>query len=309
MIQYWRCESGFKQIEEWEPDCWVKVTKPSSEELSQLEECFNAPIDFMQDIEDVEERPRTESDSGWLMTLLRIPNKEIDADGDPHYNTLPMGVLVRGDVFITICYFPTEMVADFIKWTNRKNIAERTRYDLCLSLFLSSSVWYLKYLKQINAQMKSAEDALEESMDNDELLRIMQIEKYLVYFITSMRGNEVVLVRLKKHLRHLPYDEDLLDDVEVELQQAFTTANIYSNILERQQSSYSSIISNSLNAIMKRLTVITIILMIPTGISSFFGMNLRNGIESWIWGFPLVVILTIFVSIIGYVTFKKQKLF
>ena len=309
MIQYWRCDNGFKQIGEWEPDCWVKVTKPSPEELREIEERFDAPIDFMRDIEDVEERPRTESDSGWLMTLLRIPNKEVDADGDFIYNTLPFGVLVKADIFITICYYPTEMVADFIKWTNRKSITERNRYDLCLSLFLSSSVWYLKYLKQINAQMKSAEDALEERMDNEELLRIMRIEKFLVYFITSMRGTEVVLVRLKKHLRHLPYDEDLLDDVEVELQQAFTTANIYSNILERQQSSYSSIISNSLNVIMKRLIVITIILMIPTGIASFFGMNLYNGMEQWTWGFPVIVILTLAISFGGYLTFKKQKLF
>lgn len=117
------------------------------------------------------------------------------------------------------------------------------------------------------------------------------------------------MVRLKKHLRHLPYDEDLLDDVEVELQQAYATANIYSEVLERQRDSYSSIISNNLNAIMKKLTVITIILMIPTCVSGFFGMNVPNGWEEWIWAFPVILLLTVIVSCLGYWIFKKQKLF
>jgi magnesium transporter len=309
MIQYWKCLGGFKQIEAWEANCWIKVTKPTTQELLELESKFSAPLDFMQDIEDSEERPRTESEGGWLMNMLRIPYREVDEDNETFYNTLPLGILVRGEVFITICYSKTEMIADFIKWTNRKNLESRQSYDLILSLFLSSSVWYLKYLKQMNAQMKEAEEALEESMDNEELHRIMKIERFLVFFITSLRGNEVVLVRLKRYLRHLSYDEDLMDDVEVELQQAYATANIYSNILERERSSYSSIISNNLNAIMKRLTVITIILMIPTGISSFFGMNLINGLESWCWGFPFAVLLSIVVSIVGYIVFRKQKLF
>ena len=146
-------------------------------------------------------------------------------------------------------------------------------------------------------------------MENEQLQLLMRLEKFLIYFVTSMRGNEVVMVRLKKHLRHLPYDEDLLDDVEVELQQAYATANIYSEVLERQRDSYSSIISNNLNTIMKKLTVITIILMIPTCVSGFFGMNVPNGWEEWIWAFPVILLLTVIVSCLGYWIFKKQKLF
>lgn len=309
MIEYWKCDSGFKQLPEWQSDCWVQVTKPTNEELEDLERRFNAPMDFIQDVEDTEERPRTESEGGWLMTLIRVPNKEIDEDGDSIYSTVPLALLVHGEVFISICHYKSEMIDDFIRWTNRKMIEERQRYDLMLSLFLSSSVWYLKYLKQMNVMMKRAEEALEESMENDQLQQMMRIEKFLVYFITSMRGNEVVLVRLKKHLRHLPYDEDLLDDVEVELQQAYTTANIYSDILERQRSSYASIISNNLNAIMKRLTTITIILMIPAAISGFFGMNVPNGMETWLWAFPIILLFTIVAIIISYWFFKKQNMF
>lgn len=243
------------------------------------------------------------------MTLIRVPNKEIDEDGNAVFSTIPLAILVHGEVFITICYSKVEMVEDFIRYTNRKNIEERRRYDLALSLFLSSSVWYLKYLKQMNVMMKQAEEALEESMDNDQLQRMMRLEKFLVYFVTSMRGNEVVMVRLKKHLRHLPYDEDLLDDVEIELQQAYATANIYSEVLERQRESYASIISNNLNVIMKRLTSITIILMIPTGISGFFGMNVPNGWEEWAWAFPIILLITIIISGVSYFLFKRRNLF
>lgn len=309
MTEYWKCDSGFKQLPEWEKDCWIQVIRPSEEELEDLERRFNAPMDFIKDVEDSEERPRTESEAGWLMTLIRVPNKELDKDGDTIYTTLPMAILVHGDIFISVCYSKSEMIDDFIRWTNRKMIESRERYDLMLSLFLSSSVWYLKYLKQMNVMMKRAEEALEQSMENDQLQQMMLIEKFLIYFITSMRGNEVVLVRLKKHLRHLPYDEDLLDDVEVELQQAYATANIYSDILERQRSSYASIISNNLNAIMKRLTTITIILMIPAAISGFFGMNVPNGMETWIWAFPSILLGTLIMIIVSYLFFKKKNLF
>ena len=146
-------------------------------------------------------------------------------------------------------------------------------------------------------------------MDNDRLQQMMRIEKFLVYFITSLRGNEVVMVRLKKHLRHLPFDEDLLDDVEVELQQAYTTANIYSEVLERQRSSYSSIISNNLNAIMKRLTTITIILMIPAAISGFFGMNVPNGMENNPYGFLIILSISLVSSLLGMLFIVKKRWF
>lgn len=308
MTEYWKCKDGFRQLPEWESDCWIQVTQPTQEELGDLESRFGAPMDFIQDVEDTEERPRTESESGWLMTLIRVPNKEFDEDGNAVFSTIPLALLVHGEIFISICYYKTEMIDDFIRYTIRKNIEERIRYDLMLSIFLSSSVWYLKYLKQMNVMMKTAEDALEDSMDNDQLQKMMRIEKFLVYFVTSMRGNEVVMVRLKKHLRHLPYDEDLLDDVEIELQQAYATANIYSEVLERQRESYSSIISNNLNVIMKRLTAITIILMIPAAVSGFFGMNVPNGMEEWMPAFGCILLATIVLSIIVYVFFKKRDL-
>ena len=143
MTEYWKCKGGFRQLPEWESDCWVQVTQPSQDELSDLESRFGAPMDFIQDVEDTEERPRTESESGWLMTLIRVPNKELDEDGDPIFSTVPLAILIHSEIFITICYYKTEMIDDFIRYTIRKQFEDRQRYDLMLSLFLSSSVWYL----------------------------------------------------------------------------------------------------------------------------------------------------------------------
>ena len=173
---------------------------------------------------------------------------------------------------------------------------------------LSTSVWYLKYLKQMNSMMNVAEERLEKKMDNDQLMRMMGLGKFLIYFITSLKGNATVLARIKLRVRSLPHDEALLEDAEIETQQALDTAEIYSNILERQQETYSSVIGNNLNRIMKTLTVVTILLMIPTVIAGYYGMNVPNGMESWAWGFPLAIVLSILLSVLIYYYLKKRKL-
>lgn len=307
MVDYWKNEVGFKKIDEWESDCWIRVTRPSAAEMTELERRFGVPLDFAHDAEDPEERPRLEVDEGWLMLIVRVPVKE--RDGDEYvYSTRPIALMMRDDVFISVSHFSCEVFDDFINWTRRRKITDRRRYDLLLALLLSSSVWYLKYLKQMNLMMKEAEDLLENKMDNEELQRMMGIAKFLVYFETSLRGNDVVSMRLKKFLRDKEYNEDLLDDAEIELVQAYDTAKIYGDVLERQQTSYSSIIGNSLNSTMKTLTIITIILMVPTLIAGLYGMNLINGMESWALGFPLVLLASTALSVLAYYFLKIRKL-
>lgn len=307
MVDYWKNEVGFKKIDEWESDCWIRVTRPSVAEMTELERRFGVPLDFAHDAEDPEERPRLEVDEGWLMLIVRVPVKE--RDGDEYvYSTRPIALMMRDDVFISVSHFSCEVFDDFINWTRRRKITDRRRYDLLLALLLSSSVWYLKYLKQMNLMMKEAEDLLENKMDNEELQRMMGIAKFLVYFETSLRGNDVVLMRLKKFLRDKEYNEDLLDDAEIELVQAYDTAKIYGDVLERQQTAYSSIIGNSLNSTMKTLTIITIILMVPTLIAGLYGMNLINGMESWALGFPLVLLASTALSVLAYYFLKIRKL-
>lgn len=308
MISYWKCKDGFGEIHQWKSGCWIKVTNPTDEDLALLKERFAVP-DFTHDAKDIEERPRVDHEDNWLLVFVRVPCKSIDEDGDTLFTTAPMATLIRDDVFITVNYYDTEVLDDFIRWSNQRHINNCKGYDLLLSLMLSTSVWYLKYLKQMNAMMNVAEDRLEKKMDNDELMRTMGLGKYLIYFMTSLKGNMTVLARLKKRLRVLPHDEDLLEDVEIETQQALDTASIYSDILERQQETYSSIIGNNLNRIMKTLTVVTILLMIPTVVAGFYGMNVPNGMEAWQYGFPIAFAVSLLLMAVGYFFIMHSKYF
>ena len=308
MISYWKCKDGFNEIHQWKSGCWIKVTNPTAEDLSVLKERFAVP-DFTHDAEDIEERPRVDHDNNWTVVFVRMPCKKIDEDGDTVFSTAPMATLIRDDVFITVNYYDTVVLDDFIRWSQQRHISNCKGYDLLLSLMLSTSVWYLKYLKQMNAMMNVAEERLEQKMDNDELMRTMGLGKFLIYFITSLKGNMTVLTRLKKRLRVMPHDDDLLEDVEIETQQAIDTAEIYSKILERQQETYSSVIGNNLNRIMKTLTVVTILLMIPTVIAGYYGMNVPNGLESWWLGFPLAIAISIVLMAIGYYFIRHSKYF
>ncbi|MBR5170574.1 MAG: magnesium transporter CorA family protein [Muribaculaceae bacterium] len=308
MISYWKCKDGFSEIRQWKSGCWIKVSKPTDEDLSLLKERFAVP-NFAHDAADIEERPRVDQEDNWLMVFVRVPSKRIDEDGDTVFSTAPMAVLIRDDVFITVNYYDTEVLDDFIRWSNQRRVNACKGYDLLLSLMLSTSVWYLKYLKQMNGMMNAAEERLEQKMDNDELMRTMGFGKFLIYFITSLKGNMTVLTRLKKRLRTLPHDDDLLDDVEIETQQALDTASIYNDILERQQETYSSVIGNNLNRIMKTLTVVTILLMIPTVVAGFYGMNVPNRMENWWFGFPFAIAVSFVLMAVGYIFIRHSKFF
>ena len=309
MISYWKCKEGFDEINHWKSGCWIKVSKPTADELSLLTQRFAAPLDFLDDAEDIEERPRVDYENNWMLVIVRIPCKRSDKDNETQFTTAPLAVLIRDDVFITVDYYDNEVLDDFISWSKRRHMSSVKSYDLLLSLMLSTSVWYLKYLKQMNTMMNAAEARLEKKMDNDELMRMMGLGKYLIYFITSLKGNATVLARIKLRARSLPHDEALLEDVEIETQQALDTASIYNDILERQQETYSSIIGNNLNRIMKTLTVVTILLMIPTIVAGYYGMNVPNGMESWPWGFPVAVAISVVLMALGYLFMRHSRLF
>ena len=202
------------------------------------------------------------------------------------------------------------MFTDFVVYTQRKGKNIKDNFDLVLKLLLSSSVWYLKYLKQVNQKIKLAEDNLEESIKNEELQALLQIEKCLVFFMTSLKGNDILLHRIKNlKSQRDSYDHELLEDVEIELRQAQETTNIYSDILTGMMDAYASVISNNLNAIMKQMTSISIILMIPTVIASLYGMNVPNNLEGNAYGLPIVILVSIILSVFGVFLFKKKRWF
>ncbi len=266
------------------------------------------PDNFLDDIEDLDERPRIESEEGWQMIIIRVPCR---TDEIPiAYYTVPLGIIMKDDMFITVCYQAPEMLADFVAYANRKKMVVENRFELLFRLFLSSSVWYLKYLKQISARIQMAERDLEKSVRNAELQTMMRIENYLVYFITSLRGNEVLLHKLRNmRLVRDHCDAELIEDVEIELRQARDSASIYSDIHGGMMDAFASVISNNQNLIMKRLTSASIILMFPTLIASFYGMNTINFLENNVWGFGSIVGFSLLACGTLMYYFKKNDWF
>lgn len=307
MLNYFACQGGFYETDSWVSDCWINVVCPTVDDLNLLVDKFDVPVSFLNDIEDNEERPRIEHEDGWRLVILRVPFRT--EDNDNPFITVPMGIISKGDLFISVCHYDVELLNDFVLFSRRKLYSGKKREDLLLHLMLSSAVWFMKYLKQVNVQIKQGEDELEKSVRNEELHRLMKLERTLVYFITSIRGNEILMIKLKSMFKQagIDYDMDLLEDVEIEIQQAHSSANIYSHILSSMMDTFASIISNNLNIIMKRLTSISIILMIPTLIASFYGMNVPNGIETSVFGFMAIIVVSLLLSVMALVFFKKRK--
>ena len=308
MRKYLFCEAGFIEKPNWLPNCWVNVECPTPDDFDFLEKELNVPAAFLHDIADTDERPRIDSEGNWLLTILRIPI--FVKDNNITYTTVPIGIITNNEIIISVCYHSTAMIPDFIEYTRRKGINVPNRYELILRLIYSSSVWFLKYLKQINNEVAHAEKALEKSIRNEDLLRLMKLEKSMVYFNTSIRGNEVMLTKLQSIFQEPVYmDNELVEDVETELKQAHLTVNIYSDILTGTMDAFASIISNNVNTIMKRMTSISIILMVPTLIASFYGMNVPIYGENMPHGFAIIVMISITLSALSFFIFRKIKWF
>lgn len=305
MVSFLKTENGLVSCPNWEEKCWINVEEPTLNDKKFLLEEINIPESYFNDIEDVDERPRIEYEDGWFLVLMRSPIKH-DRNKIP-YSTIPIGIIFNEEYLITICFHKTDMLLDFIAFTQRKKINITSNFEFVFRLLLSSSVWFLKYLKQINQNIKLAEFQLEKSIKNEDLQTLLQIEKSLVYFTTSLKGNDILIYRLKNlKVFKEDYDEELIEDAEIELKQALETTNIFSDILSGMMDAYASVISNNLNQIMKILTAFSIILMIPTLIASFYGMNVPNGWENFNFAFVAILLFSITASgMVAY--FFRQK--
>lgn len=308
MRTYLYCEAGFVEKAQWLPNSWVNVVCPDESDFKFLIETLKVPESFLNDIADTDERPRTETEGNWLLTILRIPVQ--NSQSSIPYITVPIGIITNNEIIVSVCYHQTEMIPDFIEHTRRKGIKVRNKLDLIFRLIYSSAVWFLKYLKQINIDITAAEKELERSIRNEDLLRLMKLQKTLVYFNTSIRGNEVMIGKLKNIFQNTNFlDEELVEDVIIELKQAFNTVNIYNDILTGTMDAFASIISNNVNAIMKRMTSLSITLMIPTLIASFYGMNVDIRLQDMPNAFILIILVSVLLSALSFIIFKKIKWF
>ena len=307
MKTYWNTQGGLSQLQEWQPNCWIQVTCPTEEDQQMLEEKYNIPDYFLSDISDTDERARYEYDDGWMLIILRIPYVKEVRSRTP-YTTVPLGIIHKRDVTITVCYYETNMMIDFVSFHQRRGVGFTDYVDMIFRLFLSSAVWYLKRLKQISMLIDKAKRNLDREVNNESLIGLSRLQDSLTYFNTSIRGNETLLSKLKFKLQIDELDADLIEDVNIEMTQARETTSIYSNILESTMDTYQSIINNNMNTIMRTLTSVTIILMLPTLVASFFGMNLVNGMESSPLGFIVAIVISILISVLSWFIFRHKRL-
>ena len=264
MKTFWNIDKNLTAIKEWQPNCWIQVTCPTDEDQQELEQRFNIPDYFLSDISDTDERARYEYDDGWMLIILRIPYVKEVRSRTP-YTTVPLGIIHKRDVTITVCYYETNMMIDFVSYQQKRGQGFTDYVDLIFRLFLSSAVWYLKRLKQISLLIEKAKHNLDHGVNNESLIGLSRLQDSLTYFITSIRGNETLLSKLKFKLQVDELDADLIEDV-------------------------------NMNTTMRTLTSISIVMMLPTLISSLFGMNLINGMEDYPYGFIIAIIISILVS-------------
>ncbi len=306
MIKIFKTFGGYVEINDLQKGCWINTTNPSKEEIQKLNSKFGLPTDLINDILDQDERPRIEFDDDWTLIIFRIPVK-VKYSGVP-FHTIPLGIFITENFTLTLCLQDNEILPIGQPSPFREQYKEITdNINFILRLFLRSGNLYLRYLKQINQMTSLIEQDLEKSIKNKELNKLLKMEKCLVYFITSIKANEIVLTKLRNSKKiTTEINQDLLEDAFIENKQALEMAQIYSDIQSGMMDAFASVISNNLNVVMKQLTLISIILMIPTLIASIFGMNVPNFMENATWAMPLIILCSLLVSLLGVLLLRKR---
>ncbi len=303
-------EDGTHYLDAIEAGCWVVMTDPSATELLDISERCHIDIDHLRAPLDEEERSRIEVEDDYTLILVDIPTMEERNDKD-RYVTIPLAIIVAKDLIVTVCLEETKVLKGFMDGRVRDFYTyKKTRF--ILQILYKNATVFLQYLRIIDRRSEQIEHKLHISTKNSELIDLLELEKSLVYFTTSLRANEVVLEKMLKidSIKQYPEDTELLEDVIIENKQAIEMANIYSGILSGTMDAFASVISNNLNIVMKFLATVTIVMSIPTMIASFFGMNV-GGIPfaNTGYGFVVIILITLLVSSVIAMVFRKKDLF
>lgn len=303
-------ENNLQKSSELSEGCWIALTNPSAKEILEIAEKTGIDINHLRAPLDEEERARIEVEDAYTLILVDIPTLENRNDKD-RYVTIPLGIIVAKDCLITVCLEETPILKCFIDGRVRDFYTfKKTRF--ILQMLYKNASTFLQHLRTIDRKSEEIERKLHISTQNRELIELLELEKSLVYFTTSLRSNEVVFEKMLKleTIKHYPEDEDLLEDLIIENKQAIEMANIYSGILSGTMDAFASIISNNQNIVMKFLTAVTIVISIPTMFASFFGMNFAHipGNENPL-GFFFVVFGSMLLTAIIIILFRKKQLF
>lgn len=313
MIRIFKTEDGaMHEKEEMQPGCWIALTNPTASEIIDIADTYQIDPDHLRAPLDEEERSRIEVEDEYTLILVDIPSIE-ERNGKDWFVTIPLAIITTKDVLITVCLEETPVLTSFMDGRVRDfHTFMKTRF--ILQILYKNATQFLQYLRIIDKKSEVIERKLHQSQKNEELIELLELEKSLVYFTTSLRSNEVVLEKLLRieKIKKYPEDTDLLEDVIVENKQAIEMANIYSGILSGTMDAFASVISNNLNIVMKFLATVTIVLSIPTMIASFYGMNVNSHSMPFAdspYGFAIVLGLTLLLSLFVAYIFNKKDLF
>ena len=313
MIKYYRTmDHQIHEISEPMEGTWISLIHPTAAELAKIATDYKIDIDDLRAPLDEEERSHIEVEEGYTLFIVEVPTTEERKEKE-YFLTIPCGIILTEKVIITVCLEDTAVLADF-KNGRVRNFWTFKRTRFILQILYRNASLYLQYLRIIDKKSDSVEKQLHISTKNQELIELLELEKSLVYFSTSLRSNELVLEKMLKidKIKQYPEDEELLDDVIIENKQAIEMADIYSNILSGTMDAYASVISNNLNIVMKVLAIITIVMSIPTMIFSAYGMNLKSVGMPFAdnpMGFLMVILLSLVFSILVAIVFRKKDLF
>lgn len=313
MIRIFKTIDGkMHQMEEPCEGCWVALTNPTATEIFEICNRFQIEVDDLRAPLDEEERSRIEVEENYTLILVDTPIIEERGDKD-WFGTIPLSIIITNEMIFTVCLEDTSVLGKFMDGRVR-NFYTYMKTRFILQILYNNASMFLHYLRIIDKKSEEVEEKLHASTRNQELIELLELEKSLVYFITSLRSNEVVLEKLLKvdRIKKYPDDTDLLEDVIVENKQAIEMANIYSGILSGMTDAFASVISNNLNIVMKFLATVTIVMSIPTMIFSAYGMNVKSSGMPFAdspYGFAIVIILSLILSLIVAIIFSKKDLF
>jgi magnesium transporter len=299
-------EKGLAEADTVSKGCWIDARNVSKEDLFRLESEFGIAGELLTDVMDADEQARIEMEDEYTAIIVRLP--VYDESNEVSFQTLPLGIILFSDKIVTICQRSSDALDDIMR--NRvRGFNIRNKSTFVLYLLGRGAFTYLKFLKELNKRTNIIKDELQKSIRNNELIQLLSIQKSLVFFTTSITSNELLLEKLQKSplIRFKEDEKELLEDVVIENKQAIGMANIYSSILTGTMDAFASVISNNLNIVMKRLTIVSIVLMIPTLIYSFFGMNVALPFEESIHAAAAIIMVSLAFSALGAILLNTDR--
>jgi len=306
MVTFYKTVNGrLERIDSLQEDCWINVINPDEDEIEMLLSSLRIEPQFLKAALDEEETSHIDAEEDQTLIIVDLPLAQ-KKNNTVVYSTIPMGIILLDRHILTVCIKENSILNDFADGVV-KNVQTAMKTRFVLTILYRVANRFLQYLRQIDKLSNYIEKQLHASMKNKELIQLLDLEKSLVFFSTSLKANEVTLEKMLRGriIKLYEDDQDLLEDVLIEIKQAIEMSNIYTSILSGTMDAFASVISNNLNIVMKVLTSITILMAIPNMIASFYGMNVLNLPFANLWWFP-VALSAVVTAAVAFILYKKR---